>query len=94
MLAGTDPANPKSLLALEGTPRMNDLAEGDRTPIGATQHALYFQSVPGKQYEIQSTDELGGTWKTVQTIIATTTPKRVVLDKPARQAFYRVVVRP
>jgi len=46
------------------------------------------------EYEIQSADRLGGTWKTKLTVAATTTQKRVVLDKPVGQAFYRMVVVP
>jgi hypothetical protein len=58
MLAGIDPTDPASVLVLESVPRPADLTEADRTPIGAGQHAIYFRTVPGKQYGLQRNDSL------------------------------------
>jgi hypothetical protein len=58
MLAGTDPTSRDSVLVVESVPRPADLTEADRTPLSANQHAIYFRTVPGKQYGIQSNDSL------------------------------------
>lgn len=103
MLAGTDPEDPASVLMLESVPRPADLAEADRTPLGAGQHAIYFRTVPGKQYGIQWNDSLSrdpgaewwtyqGLWRTEAVVTATTTQTRFVFDKPVRHAFYRVIL--
>jgi hypothetical protein len=92
MLAGTDPTGRTSLLILERVPRPADLTEADRTPIAAGQHALYFRSVPGKQYGVQWAESCAGPWNTTAVVIPTTTQKRVVFDKPATHAFYRVIL--
>ena len=104
MLAGTDPADRASLLMLESIPRPADLTEADQTPIGAGQHAIYFRSMPGRSYGMQWTDSLDGAsyyaictdwkglWRTEAVVTATTTQKRFVFDKPARNAFYRVIL--
>ena len=84
----------RSVLVMESQPRLNDLSESDKTPIQEAQHALYFQSVPGRAYVVQSTDRLGQGWKVETVVTATTRQKRVVLDKPVSQAFYRIVVVP
>ena len=94
MEAGTDPTAAGSALRLEQQPRPNDLTESDKTPPGPNQFALYFQSVPGKIYELQSTPTLGSPWKSAFTVIATTTQKRVLMSKPASKEFYRVLLRP
>lgn len=94
MLAGTDPLDAGSLLAFEGTPHPEALVEADQTAIPAGQHALYFQSIPGKRYEILSSDLLGGAWASVATVEATAVQKRVLVDKPASAAFYRIQVLP
>jgi hypothetical protein len=104
MLAGTDPADAASLLTLERLPRPGDLAEEDQTPIEDTQHALYFQSVPGKSYGVQWTYSLEGPWNTAGVVTATTTQKRLVFERPSvtdwgwgrrdrvSRAFYRVTL--
>jgi hypothetical protein len=92
MQAGTDPIIPNSKLTFETTPRPDDLADADKTAIDADQHALYFQTVPGRNYEIQSANSLTGAWLTKTYITATTTQKRVVFAKPAAQEFYRVAI--
>ena len=94
MEAGTDPTDAGSALRLEQQPRPNDLTESDKTPPGPNQFALYFQSVPGKIYELQSTPTLGSPWKSAFTVIATTTQKRVLMSKPASKGFYRVLLSP
>jgi hypothetical protein len=94
MLAATDPTNPNSVLKFETAPRPNDLADADKTPIGSGQHALYLQTVPGKNYEVQSVTAFDGTWQTETNVTATTTQRRVLVDKPAKQGFYRVVLVP
>ncbi len=94
MQAGSDPTKADSALKFEGAPLLENLAEEDKTAIGTDQHALYFQTVPGKKYEIQSTTALSGTWQTETNVSATTTQKRVLVNKPANQEFYRVVLVP
>jgi hypothetical protein len=92
MQAATYPNNSNSLLAFEKTPRANDLINEDKTPVSTGQSALYFQSAPGKQYELQSTSMLGGQWQTVTTVTATTTQKRILINKATTQEFYRLVL--
>jgi hypothetical protein len=92
MLAGTDPTDRASLLTLEHVPRPNDLTEADRTAIGATQHALYFRSMPGKCYGVQWAESVDGPWNTTAVVTASTTQKRLVYDKPETHAFYRVIL--
>jgi hypothetical protein len=103
MLAGTDPTDRASLLTLEGIPRPADLSEADRTPLAADQHAIHFRTVPGKQYGIQWNDFLNRApdadpwsvevvWRTEAVVTATTTQTRFVFNKPATQAFYRVIL--
>ncbi len=92
MAAGTDPTNPHSVLAFERVPRPNDLEDADKTPAGAGQLAIYFQSFPGKTYALQSLDRLGGNWQDVLSLVATTTQKRALVPKPVKQVFYRVVL--
>ncbi len=90
-MAGTDPSDAQSLLALEGVARPDDLAEDDKTPLPPGQFALYFKSIPGKSYVIQSTEMLGGEWHREATVAAgRATQKRVVLDRPPNKVFYRI----
>lgn len=94
MQAGTDPTKPGSKLAFESAPRLSDLVEDDKTAVGSSQHALYFQTVPGKQYEIQAVTTIAGTWQTITNLTATTTQKRVLINKPIDQEFYRLILVP
>jgi hypothetical protein len=94
MEAGTDPTNAGSALRMEQQPRLADLTESDKTPPGPNQFALYFQSIPGKIYELQTTSTIGSPWKSAFTVIATTTQKRVLMSKPASKGFYRVLLIP
>jgi hypothetical protein len=94
MRAGTDPTTAASVLEFEGGARPNDLADADKTAIGPDQHALYLQTVPGRQYEIQSVGAMGGAWQTETNVTATTTQKRVLVNIPVVQEFYRVVLVP
>ena len=93
MAAGTDPTQRTSTLAFEALARLGDLSEDDKTSVGPGQFPLYFQSIPGKTYEVQSAEALGGAWSVAATASATTTQKRVALDRPMSQRFYRVVIR-
>ena len=93
MTAGTDPTQRGSALMFEALARPGDLSDDDKTSVGPSQFALYFQSVPGKTYEVQSADALGGSWTPTVSATATTTQKRVLLSRPAMQGFYRVVIR-
>ena len=92
MAAGTDPTNSKSALIFEPQPRPDDLSDGDKKPPGPDQFALHFQTIPGKTYAIQSAETLGAAWKSETTVTASTTQKRVLLNKPARNGFYRVFI--
>ena len=69
------------------------LVEEDKTPLLPGQFALYFQSVPGRSYEIQSTEAVGAEWIHGEIVPAgSATQKRVVLDRPATNAFYRLKI--
>jgi hypothetical protein len=92
--AGTDPTNAGSTLRMEQQPRPDDLTESDKTLPAPNQFALYFQSIPGEIYELQSTPILGNPWKSAFTVIATTTQKRVLMSKPASKGFYHVFLSP
>lgn len=94
MQAGTDPTRRESVLAFERIPRPDDLTEADRAALATSQFAWYFQSVPGKVYQVQRADHLGGGWNPVATLVANTTQKRAALDKPRAAGFYRLLVVP
>lgn len=94
MLAGTDPLDASSLVAFDHVARPDELADEDKTPISAAQHALYFQSIPGMRYEILSSETLAGPWTPAATLSATTSQKRALVDKPPRAGFYRIQVLP
>lgn len=94
MQAGTDPIKLDSKLAFEKVPRPSDLVDDNKTAIDSSKHAFYFQTVPGKHYEIQRMAAFGEAWQTETNVTATTTQKRVVVDKPVDQGFYRVVLMP
>ena len=92
MLAGTNPIDGDSHLTLERVPRPQDLTLADQAGILPTQHALYFQSVPGKSYGVQWTEKLAGPWHTIAVLASTTTQTRLVYDRPEAQAFHRVIL--
>jgi len=46
------------------------------------------------EYEIQSASVVGGTWQTETNATATTTQKRVLVNKNNPQGFYRVILVP
>lgn len=94
MQAGSDPMDPKSVLRFENGARPEDLVDGDKTAVGPGQFVVYLETVPGKQYNIQSVRHLGGAWQTETNITATTTQKRVVLNKTADRACFRAVLSP
>jgi hypothetical protein len=94
MNAGTDPADAQSKLAFEAAARPEDLSAADQTPIAEGRFGLYFQSIPGKSYSVQSSGRLGGEWSTVANTTASNPQSRVVLDRPAGAAFYRLLVNP
>lgn len=66
--------------------------DADKTALGPTDHALYLQTVPGKQYKIQSVTALGGVWQTEVTVTATTTQKRILVYKGFTQGLYRAIL--
>ncbi len=92
MQAGTDPTDPQSVLKMEFMPRMANLEEPDQIPPAENQEALYFQSVAGKTYAVQSAEALGGAWQNVAVVTAATSQKRVLVTKSNSRVFYRVVV--
>jgi sugar lactone lactonase YvrE len=94
MQAGTDPTDPGSKLVFESEPRTNDLVDADKTAIGSDVKALYFQTVPGKKYGIQSTVDFGGAWQAETNVTATTTQKRVLFKTPVARIFFRLVLIP
>jgi hypothetical protein len=79
---------------MEQQPRPGDLTDSDKSPPGPNQLALYFRSIPGKIYELQSTPTLGSAWKSAFTVTGSTTQKRVLMTKPASKGFYRVLLIP
>jgi hypothetical protein len=93
-LAGTDPTQRASVLALELEPRPADLASNDRIPVPGGHRAVYFQSVPGRYYGVQSTALIPGLWSLVDVRVASATQTRFVVQKPPTSAFYRVVLLP
>lgn len=60
--------------------------------LAANQHAIYFRSMPGKQYGAQWAETVEGPWNTTAVVVPTTTQTRFVFAKPASQAFYRVLL--
>ena len=94
MRAGTDPLRPESRLVFEPDPRPGDLAEADRTPLLPSQLARYFQSVPGKVYQVLRANTLDGGWQAVATFKATATQKRVLLDPSAPQGYFQILAVP
>lgn len=94
MQAGTDPRDPKSVLRFENGARPEDLVEADKTTVETGQFAVYLQTVPGKHYNIQSVRLLGGAWQSETNITATTTQKRVILNKNEDRACFRAVLSP
>jgi hypothetical protein len=94
MMAGTDPTDPHSAMKFELAARPGDLTDEDRTLIAPGQLAFYFQTVPGKTYELQGANSLGGNWQTMTTVAATTTQKRFVVAPSMDRGFYRLLVKP
>jgi len=92
--AGTDPTNPNSALKFELKPRLADLEDRDKTPLNPGEFALYFQTMPYRQYDIQSATSLGGTWQTEVTVTTTNTQKRILVYKGLDKALYRAVLVP
>jgi hypothetical protein len=92
MEAGTDPTLSGSVLRMETGPLPTDLSASDQKAFGPDLFALYFRSIPGKIYEIQGVSALGSQWKSIITVTPTATQKRVLVGKPAGNAFYRVSV--
>jgi hypothetical protein len=92
--AGTDPTNPNSVLRFELKPRPDDLVDADKTPLGLDDHALYLQTMPFRQYDIQSKNAIDGVWQTEVTVAATTTQKRITVFKGFDHSFYRVILVP
>ncbi len=92
--AGTDPTQSASRLELELAPRPADLTASDQTPVPAGQRAVYFRSVPGRYYGVQSATDLSGAWTLAAVRIASTTETRFVLPASGSQDFYRVLALP
>jgi hypothetical protein len=94
-LAGTNPTDAYSVLTFQNAPHLLELADPDRQSFNTNQqYALYFQTIPGKQYKIESVSAFGGTWQTETNAVATTTQKRILVNKPADQRFYRIIIVP
>jgi hypothetical protein len=90
MAAGTDPSDPESVLRFETEARIGALSAEDQTPVEPGQRALYFQSVPGKSYEVLIGAGVQGPWTSVTNLTATTSQKRVLLPWLDGNAIYRV----
>ncbi len=91
MRTGTDPANRASALRFENTARPTDWSLADQVSVDPLKYAnFYFNTVPGKRYEVQACADLSETWKTLKTISATTTQARVVAPQTPGCQFFRV----
>lgn len=93
-LAGTDPTQRTSMFELDLASRPAELTESDRTPITGDRNAIYFRSVPGKRYGIESARSLQGSWQLKAVTTASSTQTRFVLERTEPEAFYRVLVLP
>lgn len=91
-IAGTDPTDSNSVPALELFPVMASLTDGDRKTIAVNQRALYFRSVPGRYYGLQTAPAMDGHWALIKVRSATTTQIRFAIEKTLTTAFYRVVL--
>ncbi len=94
MAAGTEPSDPESVLRFESEARAEALNADDQTPVEPGQWVLYFQSVPGKNYEVLSGASVQGPWTVVTHLAAAATQKRVLLPWPATNAIYRLKLSP
>jgi hypothetical protein len=92
MLAATDPTESLSVLAFESVPRPDDLTAEDQTSIGTDEHAVYYQSVPGKSYAVGWSSSLDGGWWFNEVVTATTTQKRFVFPKGGGGLFFRLML--
>ena len=95
-LSGTDPTQKASVLVLELVPRPMDLSADDQKPVPSNKRTIYFRSVPGRYYGIQSTGKLPGDWQFQAVRIAPTeaSQTRFLLDQPTTNAFFRVLALP
>ena len=93
-LAGTDPTQRGSVLALELAPSPADLADTDRAPVPGGYHAVYFRSVPGRYYGVLSTALIQGPWALQGVRVASAAQTRFVVQNPGASAFHRVVLLP
>ncbi|MCW5559928.1 MAG: leucine-rich repeat domain-containing protein, partial [Verrucomicrobiae bacterium] len=95
-LADTDPTQSTSRLEIELTPRLADLAPEDQTSIPAGKYGVYFRSVAGRYYSLQSVSGLGEAWRAQATRIGApgATQTRILLPEPGPQVFFRILVLP
>jgi len=64
--------------------QLGDLTEGDKTPVGETQHSVFIRDAPQHRHEVESADSADGPWTIDAVVTATTTQKRL--------AFYRMIL--
>ena len=95
-LAGTDPTLASSQLILETTARLSDLAASDKSRVPIGRRPIYFKSVPGRYYGVQSATSISGPWtlQAVRVSATNTTQTRLLVVEPSTNAFYRIVVNP
>lgn len=91
-LTGTDPTDAASSLGFDLSSQPESLAQADMELTPATHHALYFRSVPGTRYLVESAADVTGPWRVELVRTATATQTRALVKKPAGHAFYRVTV--
>jgi hypothetical protein len=93
-LAGTNPTQSTSRFELERAARPADLTASDQTSVPAGQRGVYFRSVPGRYYGVQSAGDLAGPWNLRAVRFASTSQTRFALPADSPQIFYRVIVLP
>ena len=96
-LGGTDPIRRLSVLQMELTPRQADLADSDKTPVPADKRPIYFRSVPGRGYALQSSIGVNNDlWSFAGSSVASsnTSQTRLLVPKEDSNTFYRVYVLP
>jgi hypothetical protein len=94
MLAGTDAADPASVLTLELIPRPQDLSPEDVVPPPFGQNAFYFRSSPGRRYAIEQMLSLERSSRLVDVRVAGARQTRVLVPNPTSQAYYFVRALP
>lgn len=94
--AGTDPTDKSSVLILTHAPRTGTLAPSDTTRLPSNSAAIYFESSPMCYYGLEAAGSLPGAWRLHATKVgpANARESRFVIENPATNTFYRIVLLP